>query len=83
MWQNETQKVNAQALRLQTSAGGNAGAAGKLSLTAIQPASHRFDADLVSAENTDGLPIGIPITAVVIAGLVFIAIKPRLDEYRG
>jgi hypothetical protein len=84
IWQYQTQAVDAQARMLQTSAAGNtAGAAGELNLPAIQPASDRFDADLVSAENTDGLPIGIPIAALVIAGLVFVAIKPRLDEYRG
>jgi len=38
---------------------------------------------LRSAESTGGLAFGIPIVAVMIAGLVFLAVKPRLDEYRG
>jgi hypothetical protein len=84
IWQNQTQRVDAQAGTLQASTSGNApDGAGALSLTAVQHASSTFDADLVSAQTTDGLPIGIPIAAVVIAGLVFVAIKPRLDEYRG
>jgi hypothetical protein len=84
IWQAQTQAVDAQARSLQASSGGNAAdGAGGLSLTSVQPARAAFDADLSSAQTTDGLPIGIPIIAVVMAGLVFIAIKPRLDEYRG
>jgi hypothetical protein len=84
IWHDQTQSVDAQARILQASGGGRgANAAGGLSLTAAQPATATFDADLVSAETTGGLLIGIPIIAVLVAGLVFIAIKPRLDEYRG
>jgi hypothetical protein len=84
IWQDQTQAVDTQARLLQAGRGANAAVSGGgLSLTAAQPASAAFDADLVSAETTGGLLIGIPITAVVIAGLILIAIKPRLDEYRG
>jgi hypothetical protein len=37
----------------------------------------------VSAENSGGLPIGIPLLAVLIAGLAYLGIRPRLNEYRG
>jgi hypothetical protein len=82
IWQNQTQAVDAQTSTLQ--AGGNAAdSVGVVSLTAAQPDSARFEGDLVSAQNTGGLLIGIPLITVVIAGLVFVAVKPRLDEYRG
>jgi hypothetical protein len=84
IWQDQTQAVDSRAQVLQASASGNApDGAGELSLIAVQPASATLDADLTSARNTGGLPIGTPIAAIVLAGLVFIAIKPRLDEYRG
>jgi hypothetical protein len=84
IWQNQTQTVDAQARVLQASASANAAdTVGVLSLTAVQYASARFNADLVSAQKTDGLPIGIPIEAIMIAALVFVATKPRLNEYRG
>jgi hypothetical protein len=84
IWRDQTQAVDAQFRVLQASASANAAdAAGVLSLKAVQPASAALDADLVSAQNTGGLAIGFPIAAVVIAGLVFVALKPRLDEYRG
>ena len=56
---------------------------GGLSVTATQPASGTLDAHLVSAENSGGLPIGIPVLAVLIAGLAYLGIRPRLNEYRG
>jgi hypothetical protein len=83
IWQKQTQAVDVQALALQAGTGGNAADSPGVSLTASQPATATFDADLVSAQTTDGLPVGAPIVAVVIAGLVFLAVKPRLDEYRG
>jgi len=84
IWQHQTQAVYTQALALQQSAGGNASdTAGGLNLPAVQIAKDKFDADLASAQTTGGLLIGIPVAIVVIAGLVFLAVKPRLDEYRG
>ena len=84
IWQNQTQAVDLQARALQAGASGtSAGAAGGLSLTAVQPASARLDADLAAAQKTTALLIGIPVAALAMAGLIFIAIKPRLDEYRG
>jgi hypothetical protein len=82
--QHQTQAVYTQALTLQQSAGGNApDTAGGLNLPAVHAAEVKFDADLASAQTTGGLLIGIPVAIVVIAGLVFLAVKPRLDEYRG
>jgi hypothetical protein len=83
IWQEQTQTVNAQLLKLEQGGGSAADTAGLLSLTAVQPARFTFDADVVSAERTEGLTIGIPVAIIVIAGLVFLAVKPRLDEYRG
>jgi hypothetical protein len=84
IWQDQVRAVDAQARVLQASdRGAGADSAGELSLTAAQPAQATLDADLVSGQHTGGLPVGIPISALMIAGLVFIAIKPRLDEYRG
>jgi hypothetical protein len=83
-WQTQIHTVDTQARALQTSASANIGdAAGALSVDAIQVASATLDSDLASAQATGGLLFGIPIIAIVIAGLVFIAVKPRLDEYRG
>lgn len=84
IWQAQTRAVDAQALVLQDSARGNpADAAGALNLTAARPASATFDSDLATGQQTEGLLFGIPLSAAMIAALVFIAIKPRLDEYRG
>ena len=85
IWQAQTRAVDTEATALRANAAGNgSGAApGGLSVTQTQPASAALDADLMSAENTGGLPVGIPATAAVIAGLAWLGIKPRLDEYRG
>jgi hypothetical protein len=81
-WQQQTQMVVFQARALQHSSSENTpDTAGVLHLGAVQPAT--LNADLDSAQRTDGLLIGIPVAAVVVAGLVFLAVKPRLDEYRG
>jgi hypothetical protein len=84
VWQEQTQAVDLQARALEGGATetGTGGASG-LSLTAVQPASARLDADLVAAQSTTGLLIGVPVAALAMAALIFIAIKPRLDEYRG
>jgi hypothetical protein len=55
---------------------------GGLNVTATEPASGALAADLASAGDDGGLPAGIPLLAVAIAGLAFLGIKPRLDEYR-
>jgi hypothetical protein len=85
IWQAQTRAVDAEAALLRTNAAGNASGAGSggLSVTAARPASGALDADLVSAENSGGLPIGIPLLAVLIAGLAYLGIRPRLNEYRG
>ena len=70
-------------VRLESPGGNAADNAVVLNLTAVQPARATFDADLGSAQTTGGLLIGIPIATVVIGALVFLAVKPRLDEYRG
>jgi hypothetical protein len=84
IWQEQTQMAFFQAGALQHSSSANApDTAGVLQLGAVRSARARFNADLASAERTEGLLIGIPVAAVVVAGLVFLAVKPRLDEYRG
>jgi hypothetical protein len=84
IWQQQTQMVFFQAGALQSSSSGNApDNASVLDLGAVQSARATFNADLDSAQRTDGLLIGIPVAVVVVAGLVFLAVKPRLDEYRG
>jgi hypothetical protein len=85
IWQQQTQMVlfQAGALQQQGSSGNAPDAAGVLDLGAVQPARHTLNADLGSAQRTDGLVIGIPVAAILVAGLVFLAVKPRLDEYRG
>jgi hypothetical protein len=55
---------------------------GGLNVSATEPASNALAADLASAGDDGGLPAGIPVLAVAIAGLAFLGIKPRLDEYR-
>lgn len=82
-WQAQIRSVDAQAAALRAAASGPALAdSAGLNVTATQPASSAVDADLASAGNGGGLPAGIPVLAVVIAGLAFLGIKPRLDEYR-
>jgi hypothetical protein len=85
IWQAQTQAVDAEAAALRANtAGSAAGAASRgLNVTVTQPASSVLDADLASAENSGGLPAGIPVLAVVIGGLAYLGIRLRLDEYRG
>jgi hypothetical protein len=80
-WQTQTRGVNAaaRAFRADTGARGSPG----LDVRATQPASRALNADLASADSTGGLPIGIPAVALAIAGLAYLGIKLRLDEYRG
>jgi hypothetical protein len=83
-WQTQTRSVDVSAAALQAhSAGsGSAARAGGLNVLATQHASSVLDADLASAEDTGGLPAGIPLVAIAIAGCAYFGIKLRLDEYR-
>jgi hypothetical protein len=84
IWQAETKAVNTEAAALQAKdAGSTSGTSPSgLSVTTTQRASNVLGADLASAEDTGGLPAGIPALAAVIAGLAYLGLKPRLDEYR-
>ena len=83
IWRAETKAVDTEATALENHAGGASGAAPTgPSVTTTQRASNVLDADLASAEDTGGLPAGIPALAALIAGLAYLGIKPRLDEYR-
>jgi hypothetical protein len=85
VWQDQIRVVDAEAavLRAHGTGAGSGGLSGGLSVTATEPANGALDADLSSAANTGGLPVGIPALAVAIAALTWLGIKPRLDEYRG
>jgi hypothetical protein len=80
VWQAQTSAVDAQAAALR--AGRVPGGTGGLNVTATQRAGRALSADLSSAQDTGGLPAGIPVLAVAIAGLAGLAVKRRLDEYR-
>jgi hypothetical protein len=83
IWRQQEETVFAQLVSLEQPGENAADAAGVLNLKAVQPARATLNADLLSAQTTGGLTIGTPIAIVVIAGLIFLAVKPRLDEYRG
>jgi hypothetical protein len=75
--------VDAEAAALRANTAGHAPAtSGGLNVTVTQSASSALDADLAAAGNSGGLPFGIPVLAVAIAGLACLGVKPRLDEYR-
>jgi hypothetical protein len=83
-WQAQIRTVDAEAAALRTNTGGQSPAApAGLNATATQPAAGVLGTDLASAGNSGGLLIGIPVLAVAIAGLAYLGIKLRLDEYRG
>ncbi len=84
-WQTQIRVLDAEAAALRANNAPNAsgGESGGLPVTVTQSASGALDADLAAAGNTGGLPVGIPALAAAIAALVWLAIKPRLDEYRG
>ncbi len=85
IWTAETDAVDTEAAALEKNDPGSTSgtAPSGLSVTRTQGAGNVLDADLASAEDTGGLPVGIPVLAAVIAGLAYLGIKPRLDEYRG
>jgi len=85
IWQAQTRAVDAEAATLRANAAGQAPGAGSggLSVIATQPASSALDADLLSAEDSGGLAVGIPVLVALIAGLAYLGVRPRLDEYRG
>jgi hypothetical protein len=85
IWQAQTRAVDGEAAALRRGVAGGAAGTGSagLSVTATQPARSALDGDLVSAEDSGGLPVAIPVIAAAIAGLAYLAIRPRLDEYRG
>lgn len=85
LWQSQTRAVGAEAATLRSSSGGavSATAPGGLNAAATGQASRVLDADLASAEDTAGLPIGIPALAAAIAAAAYLGFRPRLSEYRG
>lgn len=85
LWQAQTRSVTSEAAALQS---GNAApvsdqASGGLNAVATAQADGALDADLASAEGTGGLPYAIPLLALVVAGLCYLGLRPRLGEYRG
>ncbi|MGH3395633.1 MAG: hypothetical protein ACRDPO_13185, partial [Streptosporangiaceae bacterium] len=81
VWQAQASAVNAQTAELR--AGQAPGGSGGLNVIATQRASSALTADLTSARDAGLLPAGLPVLAVVIAGLAGLGFKLRLDEYRG
>jgi len=82
-WQAQIRAVDAEAAALRANAAGHGSAtSGGLNVTVTQPANSALDADLGAAGNSGGLPFAIPVLAAAIAGLAFLGIRPRLDEYR-
>jgi len=43
----------------------------------------RLESQMQSAARTYGVDIGVHVLALLIAGLVFVGLKPRMDEYEG
>jgi hypothetical protein len=84
LWQSQTRAVDsdAETLRASPASGGSAASSGGLTPSATQRASSMLDADLASAENTDGLPAGIPILTAATVVLCYAGFRPRLNEYR-
>jgi hypothetical protein len=83
-WQAQIAAVDAQAAALRKNTGGQAAAAAAgLNVAAARPAANALDTDLATAADSGGLPVGLPVLAVAIAGLAWLGIKLRLDEYRG
>jgi hypothetical protein len=85
LWQSQTSAVTAEAAALQSGSEGAVPdrASGGLNAAATAQADGALDADLASAQDVGGLPFGVPALAVAIAGLSYLALRPRLGEYRG
>lgn len=84
LWQAQTGAADDAAAALRANVGSLAGtASASLDAAATQQAGSALDADLAAAENTDGLPIAVPVLVVAIAALGFFGLWLRLNEYRG
>jgi hypothetical protein len=84
VWQAQAQAADAAAAALESGIGiGPDPAAGAPGAAADASADRALDADLATAQDAGGLPIGLPVLALVIASLAGLAIWPRLSEYRG
>jgi hypothetical protein len=92
IWDQQTGAVDASAAALAanvpsgpaaTAGDAAAGQGGGLNVAVTGQASRVVTADLAAAEDVGGLPVGIPLVAIAIAGLAFLGVKLRLDEYRG
>ena len=85
VWQSQTSAVNAEAAALQSGRSGAIPdrASGGLNAAATTQAASVLDADLASAGDADGLTVAVPVLALVIGGLAYLGLRPRLAEYRG
>lgn len=85
LWQSQTSAVTAEAAALQSGSAGAVSdrASGGLNETATGQADGALEADLASAQDAGGLPLGIPALAIAIAALAGLGLWPRLSEYRG
>ena len=81
LWQAQIRTVDTEAVALRANM--TPASSGGLDVAATQRASSALDAEMASAANTDGLPIGIPVLAAAIAVLGYLGFRPRLNEYRG
>jgi hypothetical protein len=84
LWQTQTRAVNAQAAAFQSGAPGTIPdrASGGLDAAATGQATSVLDADLASADDAEGLTIGIPVLAFAAGVLAYLGLRPRLSEYR-
>lgn len=81
LWQAQIKTVDTEAAGLRANT--TPASSGGLDAAATQRATGTLDADMRSATNTDGLPIGIPALTAAIAVLGYLGFRPRLNEYRG
>lgn len=85
LWQDQIRSVNAEAAALQASSspGVPRRASGGLDAAATAQATSVLNTDLATADDAEGLTIGIPALAFAIAVLTYIGLRLRLIEYRG
>ena len=93
IWQKQTHAVDADARELRADVADEAHGARAampstkafrgLDIAATEPARRQLDSALAGAANTGGLVIALPIAAAAVAGLAFLGLRRRLDEYRG